>query len=108
MDFVRAPALAGTGPGSGSKDGGQAERKLSALELAKVLCKSFVSPPVHQLVMGDDEAGALKRVATVMSTEYSTTALPLKSFLTSAMKMPVMMHDSIVQCVKRFPGSMSI
>lgn len=108
MDFLRVPA---TVPDSGAGASGLAsssasaqDKKVSPLELAKLLCESFVAPPVQTLVMGDDESAALRRVATIMSTEYATVAVPLKDFLSTQMKMPVMMRGTLVACVRTLPA----
>lgn len=108
MDFVRAPAntLAdGTSVAGGSGSTGKApEKRMNAIELAKLLCQSFVAQPVQTLVMGDDEAVALKRVATIMSTEYNSIALPLKKFVANQLKLPINFHEIVVHAVRTLLG----
>ena len=109
MDFLRAPASlsesVSTEDTSGKGKTRSTEKKVSALELAKLLCKSFVATPVQTLVMGDDESAAMKRVAFTMSAEYKTIVVPLKEFLLRQMKMPVVMHDVLVTCVRGLLGA---
>lgn len=99
MDFIRAP-VDHTSPSSSAQG-------LSALALAKKLCESFVAPRVTQMVFGDDETAALRRVATTMTTEYHDVALPLKQFIQSHMKLPLIMHDVVKECLTLPPGVQS-
>eukprot|EP00435_Cladocopium_sp_Y103_P034910 s1306_g9.t1 len=78
------------------------KKKLSALELARTLCETFVALPVKSLVMGDDESQTLRRIATVMSTQYAAVAMPLRDFLGGQFKLPLAMHDTVKEGVFEF------
>ena len=96
MDFVRSPQCV---PCSGSD---AAENiRVDAMELAQMLCKTFVAAPIHSVVIDEDESQVLRRVANVMATEYSAVALPLKTFLNTYMKMPIFMHDVVKDCLSK-------
>lgn len=90
MDFMRHPTANASSSGTGV-----AVEHVSAIDIAKVLLDSFVAPPVTKLVFGDDESQCLRRVATAMATEYNTMILPLKTFLQTQMKLPLLMHDVV-------------
>lgn len=98
MDFVRSPQCM---PRSGS-DADQP--RVDAMELAQMLCKSFVATPIHSVIIDEDESQVLRRVANVMATEYTAVALPLKTFLDTSMKIPICMHDVVKDCLSRRLG----
>ena len=93
MDYMR------TGGSDESQGvGGQAsgsERKLGALDLARVLCQSYVNVPVKSLILDDEESQSLRRVASCMSIQYEQVVLPLKKYLETQMKLPIVMHEVV-------------
>ena len=88
MDYMRHPASAAETPDA---------QQVNAIDIAKVLLESFVAPPVTKLVFGDDESQSLRRVATIMTTQYTNVVVPLKQFVESQMKLPLVMHDVVKQ-----------
>lgn len=92
MDFIRSPATDPSGEACTSQ-------RISAMDIAKLLLENFVAPPVTKMVFGDDESQCLRRVATTMTTEYNTIILPLKSFVASQMKMPLVYHEVVRESI---------
>eukprot|EP00435_Cladocopium_sp_Y103_P057218 s125_g19.t1 len=86
MDYMRHPA---------SDAETCAAQQVNAIDIAKVLLESFVAPPVTKCIFGDDESQSLRRVATIMTTQYTHIVLPLKQFVESQMKLPLVMHDVV-------------
>ena len=92
-------------PGSDKVQGVVGEKKkLTALELARALCQSFVAMPVKSLIMGEDESQSVRRIATVMSTQFAQVAVPLRDYLDGPFNLPIAMHDIVKEGVTLFPG----
>ena len=71
------------------------DKKICALELAKSLCNTFLNVPVQSMVFDDDEGQSVRRIATTMSTRQAEVVQPLRRFLATQMKLPLVMHDIV-------------
>ncbi|CAE7539367.1 unnamed protein product [Symbiodinium sp. CCMP2592] len=92
LDFMRMRDNATESSAAGPSG---ADRKVGALDLAKMLCDSYVNIPVQTLVLDADESQSLRRVATIMSTQFTDVVQPLREFLAKYIKLPVLMHDTV-------------
>ena len=98
-----AGASAGSSGGSDPKAGKGKRKdmaKMNALELAEILCSTFVDKAPTTIATGeDDEEAALQRVAMVMkggkdsSSPVSDVAQRLHDYISETMIMPLALHE---------------
>ena len=75
--------------------------KVSALELAKVLCSTYVEKPVTQVIAADDDELCMKRIHTVMTKRRDDVVIPLTKYVANNIKLPVVMHDVVKTSVQK-------
>ena len=93
FDFVQT-FDAGTAKSSSTAAKG-GDGPVNAFVLARALLETYVSKPIHDVVMDADEGETLKRVAQFMGTQYQQSVVPLKNFLKARIKLPISLHDAV-------------
>ena len=85
----------GADSGTSEQDG-----KVSALDLAKLLCKNFADKPVQEVVFGDDAEEELTvRIASTMVLQKDDIVEPLTNFVLKVLNMPLMLHEAPLNAV---------
>lgn len=87
LEFMRTDAQ------DSSSKSAQPQAKLSALELARLLCETYVDQPVTSVVGNEDEEQCLRRVLSVMGTQQAELVEPLQRYIKTYIQIPVIMHD---------------
>ena len=99
--FASPSDAQGQGPGRTGKD--KKQSNVSPLELAQMLCKSFHSLPVTQVVWGEEDAEeqTMKNILVVMLEQREALVEPLTSFLAKDLPLPLVMHQAVQTSLKQ-------
>ena len=74
---------------------GVAKEGVSALKLANILHEQYLSKPVTEVVLDDEDELSLRKVVTFMSSQYDDVVMPLKGYISKNknLSLPTMFHD---------------
>lgn len=83
-------------PTEASGDAAHDESKVSALDLAKLLCKNFADKPVKAVVFGEEDADEelTCRIGTTMVLQKAEIIDPMAKFVSEVLTMPLMLHEA--------------
>eukprot|EP00438_Fugacium_kawagutii_P009535 Skav232316 [mRNA] locus=scaffold2697:90357:94749:- [translate_table: standard] len=76
-----------------ASESGAGQSQVDPLNLAKLLCNTFASKPVSQIIFDDAEEANIKRVTTVMQLHRHDIVEPLSDFMKNKMHLPLMLLD---------------
>ncbi|CAK9088695.1 unnamed protein product [Durusdinium trenchii] len=79
---------------------GGSQQHVDPIQVAKMLCATFASKPVSQIVFDDAEEANIKRVTTVMSLHRSDIVIPLTDFCKDKLHLPLMLMDYPMKTLK--------
>lgn len=88
---------------SGSASGNN-KKPLTPLELAELLCKSFLSKPVTTVIwdVDDPDEQVLKNVAHAMAIKK--LGVPVQEFVSNHLHLPLLMHQAVQHGLKQIWG----